>query len=103
MRRLISRAKGLVWPGVEDYGIAPVEAMAAGRPVVARRAGGVLDTVVEGTTGVFFDREDPAALAAAVEAADAIAWDSTVIHQHALRFSRQAFERELMAFLEDVT
>ncbi len=51
VRDLLARCQALVWPGVEDYGLAPVEAMAAGRPVIARRAGGVLDTVVEGAHG----------------------------------------------------
>jgi glycosyltransferase involved in cell wall biosynthesis len=90
---LVAGCRALVWPGVEDYGLAPVEAMAAGKPVIARRAGGVLDTVVEGVTGVFFDDEDPAALAAAVARADAIAWRAGAIRAHALQFGRATFER----------
>jgi glycosyltransferase involved in cell wall biosynthesis len=98
----LRRCRGLVWPGVEDYGLAPVEAMAAGRPVVARRAGGVLDTVVDGVTGVFFDAADPAAIAAAVRRAEATAWDAAAIRAQARRFGRDVFEARLEAFLADV-
>jgi glycosyltransferase involved in cell wall biosynthesis len=97
---LLARCRGLVWPGIEDFGLAPVEAMASGRPVVARRAGGVLDTVAEGETGVFFDAADPDALAAAVRQADAAAWRPSAIRQHASRFGRDVFERRLSGFVE---
>lgn len=99
VQSLLARCRALVWPGVEDFGLAPVEAMAAGRPVIARRAGGVLDTVVEGVTGVFFDEEDPAALAAAVIRADAIAWQPGAIHRHAAGYGRAVFEARFGAFL----
>jgi glycosyltransferase involved in cell wall biosynthesis len=96
---LLSRCRALVWPGVEDYGLAPVEAMASGRPVIARRAGGVLDTVVEGVTGVFFDAPDPGALARAVERADEIDWQPAVIRDHARSFGHDVFEARLSSFL----
>jgi len=99
-RRLVAHARGLVWPGVEDYGLAPVEAMAAGRPVIAQRAGGVLDTVIEGRTGIFFDGPDAVALAEAVVAADAVAWDEGFIHAHAARFGHAPFERRMTEILE---
>jgi glycosyltransferase involved in cell wall biosynthesis len=66
--------------------------MAAGRPVVARRAGGVLDTVVEDVTGVFFDDPTPEALSAAVLKAEAMHWDPAVIRARAERFTRARFE-----------
>ncbi|MFN2114828.1 MAG: glycosyltransferase [Anaerolineae bacterium] len=99
---LLARSRGLVWPGVEDYGLAPVEAMASGRPVIARRAGGVLDTVIEGATGVFFDDADPASLAAAVRAAEAIEWRPEEIRRHAAQFGREAFEERLGAHVTAV-
>ena len=98
---LLADARGLVWPGVEDFGLAPVEAMALGRPVIARRAGGVTDTVVEGRTGIFFDQPEPAALAAAVLAADAVDWDIGIIRNHAAQFGRDVFERQLTQFLSE--
>jgi glycosyltransferase involved in cell wall biosynthesis len=96
---LLARCRALIWPGVEDFGLAPVEAMASGRPVIARRAGGVLDTVVEGRTGVFFDHSDAAALAQAVQQADAIEWDPGAISRHAQHFGRAVFEARLTDFL----
>ena len=58
--------KAFLFPGLEDFGIAPVEAMSAGRPVIAFRAGGALDTVVPGKTGEFFDTQTPESLQQAV-------------------------------------
>jgi glycosyltransferase involved in cell wall biosynthesis len=98
---LLSRCRGLVWPGIEDFGLAPVEAMAAGRPVVARRGGGVLDTVEEGISGMFFEGADPNALAAAVEEAEARTWQPRAIRAQAERFSRPVFEQRLVDFLRD--
>lgn len=98
--RLLAGCRALVWPGIEDFGLAPVEAMAAGRPVIARRAGGVLDTVVEGRTGVFFSEPTPESLADAVRRADAVAWEPRLIRSHAERFSRARFEAAFDAFLQ---
>ena len=58
----LARCKALIFPGEEDFGITPVEAHAQGRPVVAYRAGGALDTVIEGVNGLFFDRQSAEAL-----------------------------------------
>ncbi len=99
---LLAGARALIWPGVEDYGLAPVEAMAAGRPVVARRAGGVLDTVVEGHTGVFFDRPETDDVVRAMLTAEAIGWRPEAIREHALAFARPAFEARFRRYVEDV-
>jgi glycosyltransferase involved in cell wall biosynthesis len=64
---LFSRAKALLFPGIEDFGIVPVEANAAGCPVIAFRKGGVLDTVKENITGLFFDEQTPASLIKALD------------------------------------
>ncbi|MDR3284124.1 MAG: glycosyltransferase [Treponema sp.] len=62
-----SRAKALLFPGIEDFGIIPVEAAAAGCPVIAYRKGGVLDTIQENVTGIFFDEQTPASLIQALD------------------------------------
>jgi glycosyltransferase involved in cell wall biosynthesis len=98
----IGRSAGLIWPGVEDFGLAPVEAMAAGRPVIARRAGGVLDTVVEGETGVFFDEPAPEALARAVIAAETISWRPDYIRHHAAQFGVGPFRERFADFVASV-
>jgi glycosyltransferase involved in cell wall biosynthesis len=88
----------LLFPGEEDYGIVPVEAMACGTPVIAYRKGGATETVVEGETGWFFDDPLPEALWCAVEEASNRDWDAPRIRKRAERFD----ERQFMAGLGDV-
>lgn len=101
---LMARCKALIFPGWEDFGITPVQAQAAGRPVIAFRGGGTLDTVREGETGIFFDAPTVEALMAALkqfeESGMARKADSAAIRQHALRFDRAVFQRALRAFIE---
>jgi glycosyltransferase involved in cell wall biosynthesis len=78
-------------PGEEDFGIAPLEAMAAGRPVVAWARGGALETVIDGETGLFFAEPDAEALAAAMARAGEIAWDPARLRARAAEFSRPRF------------
>lgn len=96
---LMARCKAFVFPGYEDFGITPLEAMAAGRPVIAYAAGGALDTVIDGVTGVFFDQPTPESLAAAVRRFEAMSFDSGAIRAHAMTFDRSVFEREMGAFV----
>jgi glycosyltransferase involved in cell wall biosynthesis len=98
----LSRARALILPGVEDFGITPVEAMALGTPVVAFRAGGALDTVVENRTGIFFDEPVVHSLAGALEAADAHRWDRDAMREHARAFSRERFQRQMTDALRQV-
>lgn len=96
---LYRRARCLVFPQVEDFGIVAVEAQACGCPVVARRAGGALDSVIEGETGAFFDREDPDAIVcAAVQTNDRMAH---ACRSNALRFSVSNFDRAIGAVLDE--
>jgi len=97
---LYAHARSFVFPGLEDFGITPLEATASGTPVVAYRAGGALDTVREGLNGVFFAEQTPAALAAAL--ADPRLdgpWDRAAMLHHAHGFGRERFARQLDAFL----
>ena len=95
----MSRARSLILPGVEDFGITPLEAMALGTPVVALRAGGVLDSVVEGVTGIFFDRPEVDALRRALDEVESRRWDRKVLRARAAEFSRDRFLRELSSQL----
>jgi glycosyltransferase involved in cell wall biosynthesis len=92
---LMGRCRALVMPGVEDFGIVPVEAQAAGAPVIALAAGGALETVVAGeradATGVLFGEATEDALADAVLALDRLRFDPRVLRQHAQRFGRDRF------------
>ena len=97
---LTRACKAFLFPGLEDFGIAPVEAMSAGRPVIAYRGGGALDTVIPGKTGAFFDTQTPDALQEAVEQFDAHAYDPAGCRAQAERFSRPEFRRRMMATLQ---
>lgn len=99
LKQLYARCRGFVFPGEEDFGIAPLEANASGRPVIAYAAGGALDTVADGQTGVLFERQDVDCLAAAVRRAEATNWDSAELRQHARKFDRQVFRDQLLAFV----
>ncbi len=97
---LYARCRAFVFPGREDFGITPLEAQAAGRPVIAYGAGGALDTVIEGETGTFFHALTPEALAAAVTRFDADAVDPLACRANAERFAPERFARELGALVE---
>ena len=100
---LFSRCQAYLVPGIEDFGIAPVEAQAAGRPVVAFRGGGALETVAEGLTGLFFDHPTTDALVQAIEQMDATTWDAAAIRAHAQSFDAEVFRRrwrELLTSLD---
>ena len=93
--RLFQGARAFIFPGLEDFGIAPVEAQAAGRPVIAFAGGGALDTIIPGRTGQFFGEQSPESLAAALASFDPGAYDPGVCRANAERFSAERFEREL--------
>lgn len=90
---LMRTCHAYVVPGIEDFGIAPVEAMAAGRPVVAFGAGGLTETVVDGQTGVFFAEPTVDALVDAIGRLDREAFDRSVIRARAEQFDTAVFRR----------
>jgi len=96
---LFRRCRAFIFPGLEDFGIAPVEAQATGRPVIAFAGGGALDTVQEGITGAFFHAFSPDALAEAVSRFDHTAYDPAACRASAERFSVAQFRQQLLAFV----
>jgi len=100
LRELYRRACALVLPGEEDFGIAPVEAMACGRPVVALAQGGALETVIPGRTGLLVESPDAAAFAEAFETLPRTGFDPAVIVAHARTFGRDRFEAGFRALLD---
>jgi glycosyltransferase involved in cell wall biosynthesis len=89
---LFSKAKSIIVAALEDYGLVPVEANASGTPVIAYGAGGVLDTQIHGKTGVFFNRQTPDSLQAALLESGEITWNYENIRNHAVNnFSEQVF------------
>lgn len=92
LSRQMAGCRAFLFPGEEDFGLAPLEAQAAGRPVVAYRAGGALETVVEGQTGAFFDRQEVDVLARTLRSFEDV-FDPAAIRAHALQFDRAVFVR----------
>ena len=95
LERLYARARAVIVPNVEEFGIVAVESQAAGRPVVAARGGGALETVVENVTGRFVPVGDVQALARELRRFDADDFDAEVIQRHAQGFSPTAFRARL--------
>jgi glycosyltransferase involved in cell wall biosynthesis len=96
------RCRAFVFPGIEDFGIAPLEAQASGRPVIAFRRGGILETVVEGETGVLFDRQEAEDLIEAVKVFEDKdgGWDPRLCRRQAEKFGPERFRSEYKSFLE---
>jgi glycosyltransferase involved in cell wall biosynthesis len=92
---LYARCRAFLFTGHEDFGIAPVEAQAAGRPVVAYGRGGALETVIPGVTGVYFNTQSVDAVIAAVEELEETSWDPIRCRRNAERFAREVFVRRM--------
>ena len=92
---LLGDARAAILPGEEDFGLVPVEAAAAGRPTIAYRGGGALETVLDGRTGAFFDDATPQSLAGALEAFDPTAYDPLRLRAHAETFAPAQFVARL--------
>ena len=95
------RARAVILPGEEDFGIVPVEAQACGRPVVALGRGGALETVIDGETGVLFDQPQVADLAGALERVATMRVDSDRLRSHVEQFSRERHVQQMQALVDD--
>jgi glycosyltransferase involved in cell wall biosynthesis len=101
---LFSRARALLYPGIEDLGLVPIEANAAGCPVIAFRDGGALDTVKENVTGAFFDRQTPESLIAAMDYFEQnghLFTNRNQYNSHVEQFSRAAFKERIQRVLDE--
>lgn len=98
--REYARCRALVFPGEEDFGLTPIEAMASGRPVVAFGAGGALETVVDGQTGLFFREQTVDSLAVTLQAIRSLAVLPEALQAHAQRFDLSVFRDQMRRFLD---
>ncbi|MDQ3388483.1 MAG: glycosyltransferase, partial [Gemmatimonadota bacterium] len=101
LAELYGRCSGFLFPGWEDFGIAPVEAQAAGRPVIAYGRGGALETVLEGTTGVLFDDQNVDEMVAAIERFERLSFDPEVCRRNAERFDSAEFRSRITRAIEE--
>ncbi len=93
IRELYRRARGLVFPGLEDFGLVPVEALACGCPVIAYGRGGVTEVVEDGLTGVLFTEQTVSSLLGALEEFDGMSFRTEDLRRSASRFSRRRFRQ----------
>ena len=97
--KYLSHCQALVHPQEEDFGITAVEAMASGRPVIAYKSGGALETVIEGETGKFFEEQNWECLADAVIKFKSADFNPEEIRKHSLKFSEENFKKEVEEFV----
>ena len=90
------KCAAFIFPQEEDFGIVALEAQAAGAPVIAFKAGGALDTVIEGKTGVFFDKQNTESLVKAVRKFEKLSFSQKDLINNAKRFSKERFKREIL-------
>lgn len=102
LRELYQGCSAFLFPGEEDFGIAPVEAQACGRPVIAFGRGGAREIVLEGTTGLFFKEQSAQSLIDAIEQYQAKknVYDSMIIRTNAEKFSKERFQEEITSFIQ---
>lgn len=90
-----ARAKALIFPQEEDFGVVAVESMASGRPVIAYRAGGAIEIIKENEDGIFFDAQTVESLISAIQKFQDMKFDPSVIREHARRFDKERFKEEI--------
>ena len=99
----VSKAKAFIHAGIEDFGIAPVEAQACGTPVIAIKKGGLKETVIENKTGVFFNEQDSNAILEAINRFNKIDFNYEFIRKESLKYSISNFESKLNDFVKSKT
>lgn len=99
--RYYSKCKAFIFPPEEDFGITPLEAMASGRPVIAFRGGGALESVAENKTGLFFDEQTPKSITDVIKNFNPDKFNSAEIRDHALKFDKEIFKEKIRNFVEE--
>jgi len=103
LKQYYANAKAFIFPGEEDFGITPVEAQASGTPVIGFGKGGLLETVINKETGLFFKRQESNDLIEVIEnfESNTNRFDCYKIRENSLKFSREKFENDLKKFIEE--
>lgn len=100
--KLYGKCRALIFPGEEDFGIAPLEAQASGRPVIAYAKGGSLETIIDGKTGILFKDNNPRSLLKAIEKFIEVedSFNKKTIRENALKFSSEIFKKKIKTFID---
>jgi len=101
LKKLYANCKAFLFPQIEDAGIAPLEAMASGRPVIALKTGGVMDILEENKTGVFFEKQNIASLSQVIEKFETLVFDPSKIRKHAQQYSTEEFQKKIHRFVKE--
>jgi glycosyltransferase involved in cell wall biosynthesis len=101
LRECYQNCQALIFPQEEDFGIVVLEAMACGKPVIAYRGGGALETIKENKTGLFFNKQTPEALIRAVMKFRTKDFKTRIIREQALKFSKQKFKEKIKGFIKE--
>lgn len=101
VKKYLSACKALIFPGEEDFGIVPVEAMATGKPVIAYGKGGALDTVVDKKTGILFKEQTVDSLVEAIKECETTTFDKKEIREQAMKFSEEEFRKKIIEFIKE--
>lgn len=102
LKQLYMNCKALLFPSDEDFGLVPVEAQACGRPVIAYRSGGALETVIEGETGLFFDEQTVDSLVDAIRRFESMSFNAIHINKNAMNFDTSVFHKKLLLYLDNL-
>ncbi len=102
LRDVMGRARAVILPGEEDYGLVPLEANASGRPAIAYGAGGALETIRPGSTGEYFSEATAASLEATLRAFDPDRYDPAILRAHAESFGPEPFKRRFAALVDEI-
>lgn len=100
--KLISKAKAVIFPAEEDFGIVPVEAMSVGTPVIAFGRGGATESISEGKTGVFFNTQDVQSLVDAITKFEKLSFNAYDIRKQSEKFSKEIFEEKIKEFIDKI-
>ena len=103
LKDLNANCRAFIFPSDEDFGLVPVEAQASGRPVIAYRSGGALESVIEYETGLFFDHQNVESLIESLLRFESMKFDSKKIRQNAFRFDHENFDSQMLAYVQKFT
>lgn len=92
----LQQARGMIFASEEDFGIAPLEAVAAGTPVIAYNKGGLTETIIDGKSGMFFDRQTPGSLIAALNEFEKRTWNHELCHRQASKYDLKTFDQAIV-------